>query len=205
VQNERPVPADYDAAPPQATAAERPARVFVGLKIAPDIARELAALAQPLPRHAVRPVAADDIHLTLVPPWEEPAPPAAIETLRLVAAKHCAFDLAFRHAGYGPQPRQPRLLWVECAASEELLALQAALLEAFGQHNERAYRPHVTLARIRSNGRMLARKYPIDKELSLTQWIASVELFQSPPPGQRGYRILASVLLAEAEPPQPVS
>ena len=199
------MPTDSDpAAPGPAPAAEGPVRVFVGLKVAPDIARELAALAQPLPRFAVRQVAAADIHLTLVPPWEEPEPPAAIETLRRVAAKHRAFELTFRHAGYGPQPRQPRLLWAECAATDELLALQAALLQAYGRENERPFRPHVTLARIRGNGRMLARRHPIDRELSLTQKVESVELYQSPPQGQRGYRILALAPLVEGALPAPV-
>jgi len=192
------VQTDRDSAPQESTAADQgPVRVFVGLKVAPDIARELAALTQPRPRFAVRPVAVADIHLTLVPPWEELSPPAAIETLHLVAAKHHPFALTFQHVGYGPQPRQPRLLWAECAATDELTALQAALLQAYERSNERPFRPHVTLARIRGNGRALARRHPLDRELSLTQKVESIELYQSPPQGQRGYRILASVPLAE--------
>ena len=44
-------------------------RVFVGVKIAPTIARQLAQFAAVLKRPFVRPVAPADIHLTLVPPW----------------------------------------------------------------------------------------------------------------------------------------
>lgn len=196
-----PVSTNREATLPEPTTqATRPARVFVGLKLAPDIARALVAVAQFLPRGAVRPVAADDIHLTLVPPWEEPVPATAIETLRLVAAKHRAFELAIRHVTYGPQPRNPRLLWAECTATDELLALQTALLKAYGRQNERPFRPHVTLARIRGNGRTLARRFPVDKQLTLTQRIDSVELYQSPPQGQRGYRILASAPLTPSAP-----
>ena len=43
--------------------------VYVGLKIAPTIARQLAQFAAVLKRPFVRPVAPADIHLTLVPPW----------------------------------------------------------------------------------------------------------------------------------------
>jgi hypothetical protein len=56
----------------------------------------------------------------------------------------------------------------------------------------------VTLARIRGDGRAIARNHPIDQQLSLTQRIESVELFQSPPPGENGYRVLASLPLGEA-------
>ena len=44
-------------------------RVFVGVKVAPTIARQLAQFAAVLKRPFVRPVAPADIHLTLVPPW----------------------------------------------------------------------------------------------------------------------------------------
>jgi hypothetical protein len=57
-------------APEQAyTASAAPqARVFVGLKIAPEIATELAQLAAVLEKLPVRLVKPADIHLTLVPP-----------------------------------------------------------------------------------------------------------------------------------------
>ena len=71
-----------------------------------------------------------------------------------------------------------------------------ALLQAFGQADERPFRPHVTLARLRDKGRAIARKHPIDQDLALTQRVESVELMQSPPPGGSGYKVLASLPLA---------
>jgi len=55
----------------------------------------------------------------------------------------------------------------------------------------------VTLARLRGNSWAVARKHPIDRALSLTQRVGSVELFQSPPPGEIGYRIVASQRLGD--------
>jgi 2'-5' RNA ligase len=170
-------------------------RVFVGLKVAPEIARELAQLAHCLEHRAVRPVAAADIHLTLVPPWKEASISGAIEKLRLVASRFGAFSLTFRHVGYGAQPKRPRLLWAECAATEELAALRAALLDIYQQPDERLFRPHATLSRIRGNGSAIARKHPIEQELSLVQCVETIELFQSPPPGGSGYQVLASIAL----------
>lgn len=48
-----------------------PMRIFVGMKIVLDIARELARLAESLKGFPVRLVSPADIHLTLVPPWRE--------------------------------------------------------------------------------------------------------------------------------------
>lgn len=183
--------------------ADRAVRVFVGLKMAAEIADELAQLARGLEGFPVKLIVPADIHLTLVPPWDEAAVPTAAERLRLVADRFDPFTLAFQHVGYGPQPKRPRLLWADCVASDEIVALQAALLQAYGQTNERPFRPHVTLARIRGNGAVIARKHPIDQQLALTQRIESIELFQSPPPGASGYRILDSARLCASPPSTP--
>jgi len=169
-------------------------RVFVALKIVPNVAEELSQLARPLQRFAVRPIAKEDLHLTLVPPWNE-AVADAIERLRLVVRGHFPFTLKIRHVGYGPDPKRPRLLWAECTASKELMTLRAALMLAFGQTDERLFLPHATLARIRSNGRLVARRCPIDCELALRQEVATVELMRSPSAGEFGYKVLASLPL----------
>ena len=171
------------------------ARVFVALRVASKIANELAQMARELERFAVRLITPTDIHLTLVPPWNETSIPAAIEKLRGVADKAAPFTLAFEHLGYGPQPRRPHLLWADCAENEKLTALHSALLLAFGQSEERPFRPHVTVARIRGKGGVLARKHPIDRALAFSQRVESVELMQSPPAGETGYRMLVSLKL----------
>jgi len=187
------LPRDSDA---MAAADGKPAaRVFVALKVAPEIARDLAQMARELERFPVRLIAPDDIHLTLVPPWNETSIPTAVEKLCGVAEKAAPFSLAFVHLNYGPQPQRPRLLWAECAAGEELTALHAALLLVFGQNDDRPFRPHVTVARIRGNGAAVARKQPIDRALSFLQQVETIELMQSPPAGEVGYRVLASLRL----------
>ena len=183
------------------TEATPPARVFIGLKVAPEIADELARLAKSIEQPSVRLIAPADIHLTLVPPWNEPSIPEATEKLRRVTGRFAAFRLTFEHVGYGPQKRRPRLLWVSCAAGDEIARLHAALREAFGERDERPFQPHVTIARMREKGFAIARRHPIDQPLSLRQRVETVELFQSPPPGASGYRVLASLRLGAASDP----
>ena len=176
---------------------DRPARVFVGIKVAEQLAQELTALAQPLGPYRVRLVPSVDIHLTLVPPWNELNTAGTVEVLQATIRGFKSFPLTLTHLGYGPTRREPRLLWAECAAGPELNDLRRALLTAFGQSDPRPFLPHITLARMLRNGRSIARHNPIDRSLSLTQLVTSVELFQSPPPGQRGYRVLASLPLGQ--------
>ena len=171
----------------------QPARIFVALKIAPEIADELAQMARGLQPFPVRLVAPADIHLTLVPPWNEVSIPDAVEKLRRVVDRFGALTVEFRRIGYGAEPRRPRYLWAECAAGQDIAELRAAPLLTFGQTDERPFRPHVTLARLRGNGAVIARKHPIDRDLVLMQRVESVELMQSPPPGGSGYKVLASL------------
>ena len=172
-----------------------PSRIFVAIKIAAEIADALAPMTRGLERFRVKLVAPVDIHLTLVPPLNEVLIAEAVEKLHQVVDRFDVFTLTFQHIGYGPDPKHPRLLWAECAAGHEIAELRAALLLAFGQTDQRPFRPHVTLARLRGNGAIIARKHPIDRNLSLVQRVESVELMQSPPPGGSGYRVLASLQL----------
>ncbi len=186
---------DGGAAPPKG------ARVFVAVKIAPDIADQLRRQAQELRGEEVKIVASADIHLTLVPPWRELSISDAIEKIRAVVPRFNPFLLAFQHLNYGPAPKRPRLLWAQCAASDDVTLLRHALLKLFDQSDERPFLPHVTLARLRGNGAAIARRRPIDRALSFTQRVTSVELYRSPPPGATGYQILASAPLTEVAAP----
>jgi 2'-5' RNA ligase len=173
----------------------RPPRVFVGLKIAPEVAEQLAEMAQPLKNDSVRLVPSGDIHLTLVPPWNETGVGGAIEKLRQAICHFGCFLLTFEYLLYGPPRHNPRLLWAECVESNELAELRTALLGAYGQMDARPFRPHVTLARMPRNGRTIARRNPLDQKLPFTQQVTSVEIFQSPPKGPGGYQVLASLPL----------
>lgn len=170
-------------------------RVFVGIKLDPEIARQLAELARPLERFPARLVPPADLHLTLVPPWNETEIAVAIDKLRRAVRDLGPLPLALERVCYGPNPRQPRMLWVECAADPELARAKQLLLDAFGQSERRPFLPHITLARIPKQGPLIARKHPLDRKLTLRQTARTIELFRSPPPGGAGYEVLASLPL----------
>jgi 2'-5' RNA ligase len=180
---------------PETATNVRPARIFVALRIAPEIAQELARLGKGLERFSIRPVPPADIHLTLVPPWYEVSIADAVAKLHRVAETCVAFTLEFRQIGYGPEPGRPRFLWAECEASHELVVLRAGLLRIFGQMDPRPFRPHVTVARLRDKGRAIAREHPVDQDIAFTQQVNSVELMQSPAPDESGYKVLVSLPL----------
>jgi 2'-5' RNA ligase len=71
--------------------------------------------------------------------------------------------------------------------------MHALLLAAFGHAEERAFRPHVTLARLQGNERVIADEHPFNQTLSLTQRMETIALFKSPGNGEKGYEALVSV------------
>jgi 2'-5' RNA ligase len=154
-------------------------RMFVGIKVAPDIAEELGRLVKPLKGLPVRLIPPADIHLTLVPPWNETDVSGAAERLRKAACGVRAFPLTFAHLAYGP-------MWAECVATAEVTKMHALLLAAFGQKDERPFRPHVTLARLQEDGRAIADEHPFNHTLSFTQRVEAVELFKSLAKGEKG-------------------
>jgi hypothetical protein len=146
-------------------AGPQPPRIFVGLKMASEIAGSLAGLAEQIESVPLRRVAENDIHLTLVPPWNETSLPHAVEKLRRALAGFEPFPLSFERLCYGPNHSRPRLL-----------------------------------ARIERKDGAMARRHPVDQRLSLAQPVRSVELFRSPPPGMRGYQVVASLPLGKPHP-----
>jgi 2'-5' RNA ligase len=73
----------------------RRARIFVGLKVNSDIADQLVALAGELRGTRARLVSASDIHVTLVPRWQETSLDQATGSLRKVAGTFTPFSLKF--------------------------------------------------------------------------------------------------------------
>lgn len=105
---------------------------------------------------AVKPVAVDNLHVTLKffgdVPREQTA--AIGRTLQEVAAAAEAFDVVLKGLGAFPHPGRPSVIWAGMDNAEPLVQLAVELedrLEALGYVREsRPFHPHLTLARIKA-------------------------------------------------------
>ena len=172
------------------------------------IAEELEAAIAPL--RALEPglawVAPAKRHLTLrfLGEVDEPALPTLLELTDRLAATHRPFDMELAGIGGFPNLRRARVLW--CGVDQEPrlellhhdleLALDAAGYELEG----RPFRPHVTVARMRTpldaeRGRALARAAR-KITFSATQHVAALTLLDSvlEPSGARYRRVHAATL-----------
>ncbi len=136
-------------------------RLFVALELTPAIHEALRALVGKLERTGadLRWVRPEGMHLTLKFIGEVASEKLApIKAALARASSPAAVQLSFRGLGYFPNERRPRVFWVGIEASENLAPLAAEMEKALAPlgipAEKRAYVPHLTLGRFKSDARL---------------------------------------------------
>jgi RNA 2',3'-cyclic 3'-phosphodiesterase len=128
-------------------------RVFV----AAPAGRELAEAAEEFRRlHAglkVRWVKPENLHLTMVPPWQCLDVDSVCRTLCEVAICQPPFDVTFEQVSFGPDKRSPRLIWATGKAPAAMPEFARRLHAASGAPGEprQSFLLHLTIARFNSH------------------------------------------------------
>lgn len=130
-------------------------RLFTGLSLAYEVRRNIELLYQSL--QPLAPIAwspAANLHITtkFIGEWPAERLDELKATLRAMP-RAGSFPLAVDGFGWFPTPHHPRHLFAAVRAPEALGALAAATAEALAAigvpAEDRPYRPHVTLARVK--------------------------------------------------------
>jgi len=105
--------------------------------------------------------------------------------MKEVAKRHEPFSINLEKIIVGPPKATPRMFWAEGAKSQELAELQKDLEESiagqvyFKQEN-RAYKPHITLARFKYEVAKKLRELPeINEPLNIEIPVEKIDLMQS--------------------------
>lgn len=183
-------------------------RAFVAIDLEPGIREPIQALILALKatRADVRWAQPGGLHLTLkfLGEIDESRASRVKTVLGEVAARHRAFPLRAEGTGVFPGERAPRVLWVGFAAEPGLMALQADLeqaLEAEGfEREERPFRPHLTLGRVKGPARIgdaVAELERRGRETFGGMTAGKIALFESRlGPGGAEYKIVAEAGLS---------
>jgi 2'-5' RNA ligase len=128
-------------------------RIFLALDIDPEIRRRLAQFMDGVRGFApnARWVSAESLHITLkfIGEW----PPEKLEDLKQALAGVCSrpAEITFSGTGFFPTSKSARVFWIGIQAGPELASLAGAVdaaTSALGvDSEERAFAPHLTLAR----------------------------------------------------------
>jgi 2'-5' RNA ligase len=149
----------------------------------------------------VRFIKPSNLHLTVIPPWYED-PQCVIKRLRHPPLSMHSFFLSFYIVRLGPDPKRPRLIWIEGHRSRQLESLKKELGSVGPCQEKRPLIPHITIARAKRKDEKLLFQTHICQQVSWTMEISSCTLFKSylSPKGAE-YEILARIPLMETSSP----
>lgn len=125
-------------------------RIFVAIAVSAATqkkAQEWESSYQNLP---VRWLAPKNLHVTLIPPWYEDNVERVKSILRSAVGSAKPFTISFDRVEFGPNLRQPRLIWTHGSCPPEILALRMGIARVLDHELEkRPFTTHLTLARFR--------------------------------------------------------
>ncbi len=134
-------------------------RLFVAIDLAPSIVESLSEMRGELEPYAgnLRWVRSESIHLTLKFLGEVPQPRLGAIEDRLGTIRRAAFKVSVSSVGFFPNIGAARVLWVGVSSNavEQLAAdVDEQMIELDFLPERRKFKPHLTLARSRGNGRI---------------------------------------------------
>jgi 2'-5' RNA ligase len=136
-------------------------RAFVALEISGKVAESLAQAQKELEATGadLKLVERENLHLNLKFLGEISEGQASEVKSRLARLSLKGADVAIRGVGAFPTPSRPRVVWAGVAREDENLVVPIAefvitALEGIGERDERPFRPHITLGRVRTGRNM---------------------------------------------------
>lgn len=138
-------------------------RIFIALSILEKLQNEVLKYREFYPDLPVRWLENKNLHITLIPPWEEKE--EDIEKIKSVLKslenKIGPIAVEFKRVSYGPNSYFPRLIWATGKAPEAIVEFKKALEQGLGRQAEKnEFLLHLTLARFKPED---FQSFPIKK------------------------------------------
>ncbi len=156
-------------------------RIFVGIPIKRKLQKEIQQwIKDNLAGLKIRVIPAENLHLTLIPPWNEKNIGEVISKFAKIKRKLSSFEISFNKVTFGPSKAYPRLIWAEGQTSKDLDILKKSIENELEKGStNRPFKPHLTLARFKRKDYL---KFPIRQLEKDIDWRVDVEtvcLYQS--------------------------
>lgn len=156
-------------------------RIFVAIGASKELQRKIEAWRENFSLGGLRWLEGKNLHLTLIPPWyeNETGVRKTIELLKTLEPPE-PFEARFGKITFGPDPKRPRLIWLEGQAPREIADLKAKLEKILAKPPEvRPFKLHLTIARFRPENFSSFSVKKLDEKISWTEKINSVLLMES--------------------------
>mgnify|MGYP000334632078 CR=1 FL=1 len=139
-------------------------RLFIAVNLPDDLRGRLVSVQEQLPKHGLKLVEPENLHLTLkfLGEVREGTVSEVARAMTEVVADQASFEVEIAGLGAFPDLRRPRVVWAGVTrGKQDVMSLQARLedaLQPLGFQREKDFHPHVTLARVKlpAAARMIA-------------------------------------------------
>ena len=151
-----------------------PLRTFIAFDTPEPIRNDMAAVQSELKKSNadVKWESEQKFHatITFLGNIEEHILPSVLRSIESTVRKYPSFEISYETIGAFPSIEHPRVLWIGCKNRDGVLEnlkneLDTALLQYGFEKEERAFHPHVTMGRLRSQSG-LQNLTPIMKKLT---------------------------------------
>lgn len=154
-------------------------RIFVAIKVSTDIKKKIKSVKKDYEDLPLKWHKDSDLHITILPPWDEENIGEVREKLKEIKDKMESFEIGFNHITLGPYYDRPKLVWAKGKATKEIYTLREKLESVFQKYSQRRFKLHLTLARFsREDTRSIMNAWQ-NKNISWTQKVDSIVLFES--------------------------
>jgi 2'-5' RNA ligase len=181
-------------------------RVFIGLPAGRELQESACLFRKAHPGLDVRWTRPENLHLTLVPPWQCDDCGPVCRMLQETAARHAPVPVRFTMVAFGPKPRRPGLIWATGSAPEAVATLQRELQAAGPQEGEtrRGFLLHLTIARFNAQQYRSFPHVPLPERADWQGTLEELCLYESfLKPGGAEYRVICSAKLEGEAPAMP--
>ena len=175
-------------------------RVFVGIKATDETSDGCVKFQAGLSHLPARLIQPEDMHLTLLPPWQMKDQQLVEKQIRRALRGIESFTLEFTLMSFGPDNIRPRLVWITGESTNEIIRLKQAFDDVFGLAPTSTFLPHITIARFAQKDRWQLVGQNIEQSISLKMPVRSIELFESVKTKGNSYRVLTSVPISNSRP-----
>ena len=171
-------------------------RLFIAYMLSPQFQEKILYWEKSANMLPVRWNTIKNLHITIIPPWNEPHVAKIIQVLQH-SSQVKEFSLTFTDIGPGPTPYKPRLIWTTADPSEELSVLRNELHHALHQNPEkRPFIPHVTLGKLFTPQHISTIIPPFRSTFQWEEKISKIYLVESMlHPQGASYRVLETIPL----------
>lgn len=148
-------------------------KIFLALKVPYELADEAYNWRDKHGNLPVKWISNKNLHITIVPPWEEENVEDVIEKLSIIEGKIGLIRVVFDTVAFGPNRFSPRLVWATGEVPQKIYNLKKLLFETFSKMNNRnGSFTHLTLGRFNPSD---IAKFPTQRLHEEVFWSSTID------------------------------